>query len=135
MLLLQRDAVNFICGTKLNGHPESTVALMTMAGRREVLSTLTTDIGKILTAVHNIQPSGNLDLYSGILIAQLALKYRKSKNHRQRIIAFVGSPVTTDEKELVKLGKKLKKNNVSVDVVSFGEEVSFIVFYRRRHRI
>lgn len=26
-----------------------------------------------------------------------------------------------DEKSLVKLGKKLKKNNVALDVVSFGE--------------
>lgn len=27
-----------------------------------------------------------------------------------------------DDKALVKLGKKLKKNNVAVDVVNFGEE-------------
>ena len=35
---------------------------------------------------------------------------------------FVGSPIEEDEKSLVKLGKKLKKNNVAVDVINFGEE-------------
>jgi threonyl-tRNA synthetase len=40
-----------------------------------------------------------------------------------RIVAFVGSPVETEEKELVKLAKRLKKEKVNVDIVSFGEEV------------
>lgn len=53
---------------------------------------------------------------------QLALKHRQNKNQKQRIIVFVGSPIEEDEKSLVKLGKKLKKNNVAVDIVNFGEE-------------
>jgi 26S proteasome regulatory subunit N10 len=40
-----------------------------------------------------------------------------------RIVAFVGSPVEMEEKELVKLAKRLKKEKVNVDLVSFGEEV------------
>lgn len=39
-----------------------------------------------------------------------------------RIVAFVGSPVAAEEKELVKLAKKLKKEKVNVDVISFGED-------------
>lgn len=39
-----------------------------------------------------------------------------------RIVVFVGSPVDVDEKELVKLAKRLKKEKVNVDIVSFGEE-------------
>lgn len=50
------------------------------------------------------------------------MKHRQNKNQRQRIIVFVGSPVEEDEKTLVKLAKKLKKNNIAVDVVNFGEE-------------
>jgi 26S proteasome regulatory subunit N10 len=50
------------------------------------------------------------------------LKHRQNRNQRQRIIVFVGSPVESDEKSLVKLAKKLKKNNVAVDIVNFGEE-------------
>lgn len=39
-----------------------------------------------------------------------------------RIVAFIGSPIEIDEKELVKLAKRLKKEKVNVDVISFGEE-------------
>lgn len=41
-----------------------------------------------------------------------------------RIVAFVGSPVASEEKELVKLAKKLKKEKVNVDIISFGEDGS-----------
>jgi len=51
------------------------------------------------------------------------LKHRQGKNHKMRIIAFIGSPVGLDEKEIIKLAKRLKKEKVNVDVVSFGEEV------------
>ena len=40
-------------------------------------------------------------------------------------MVFVGSPLegaAADEKGMVKLAKRLKKNNVAVDVVSFGED-------------
>jgi len=119
----QSAAVNVIFGTKTQSNPENTVGVMTMAGKTpEVLVTPTQDIGKILVALHNLKIGGEADLATGIQIAQLALKHRLNKNQRQRIIVFVGSPLRADEKSLVKLGKKLKKNNVSIDVVSFGEE-------------
>ena len=41
-----------------------------------------------------------------------------------RIVAFVGSPLGVDEKEVLKLAKRLKKENVQIDVVNFGETVS-----------
>ncbi|GES85271.1 26S proteasome non-ATPase regulatory subunit 4 homolog [Rhizophagus clarus] len=102
---------------------ENTVGLLTMAGKGpEVLVTLTSDIGKILTALHNIKIGGKANLTTGIQVAQLALKHRQNKNQRQRIIVFVGSPIEADEKTLVKLAKKMKKNNVAVDIINFGEE-------------
>jgi hypothetical protein len=92
--------------------------------------TLTNDIGKILTSLNQVAISGKSDLATGVQIAQVApcfdvqlvLKHRENKNQKQRIIALVGSPIAEDEKNLVKLGKKLKKNNVAVDIVNFGEE-------------
>lgn len=46
---------------------------------------------------------------------------RREKQHqRQRIILFVGSPVSESKEALVKIAKKLKKNNVAVDLVLFG---------------
>ena len=84
--------------------------------------TLTTDSGKILAKLHAMQPKGELQLLSGIKIAHLALKHRLGKNHKTRIVVFVGSPIEAEEKELIKIAKKLKKEKVSVDVVSFGED-------------
>lgn len=52
---------------------------------------------------------------------QLALKHRQGKNHKMRIVVFVGSPIVGgEESDLVKLAKRLKKEKVNVDVVSFG---------------
>ena len=118
----QADAVNLACNVKTQQNPESTVGVMTMAGRGpEVLVTPTQDLGKILTALHGVSINGKTNFVATIHVAQLALKHRQNKNQRQRIIAFVGSPLEDDVKELVKLGKKLKKNNVAVDVINFGE--------------
>eukprot|EP00128_Syssomonas_multiformis_P015248 Colp12_sorted_trinity150504_noHs@8805 len=118
----QHDAVNLICGSKTQQNPENTVSVLTMGGRAEVLVTLTTDLGKILTSLHGVKLKSSIDLINSIQVAQLALKHRQNKNQKQRVIVFVGSPVDAEEKELVKLGKKLKKNNVSVDIINFGEE-------------
>lgn len=52
---------------------------------------------------------------------QLALKHRSEKSQRQRIIVFSCSPIDEDEKSLVKLAKKMKKNNVAIDIVAFGD--------------
>merc|ERR1719263_395182 len=45
-----------------------------------------------------------------------------NKTHAPRIILFVASPIREAEDKLVKLGKQLQKNEVSVDIVNFGEE-------------
>lgn len=122
-LQAQQDAVNLVCHSKTRSNPENNVGLLTLANV-EVLATLTSDVGRILSKLHRVQPQGTINLLTGIRIAHLALKHRQGKNHKMRIVAFVGSPVETEEKELVKLAKRLKKEKVNVDIVSFGEEVS-----------
>lgn len=54
-------------------------------------------------------------------IKKLALKHRQNKSQRQRIIVFTCSPIDEDEKNLVKLARKMKKNNVSIDFIAFGD--------------
>ncbi|XP_031842483.1 regulatory particle non-ATPase 10 isoform X2 [Nomia melanderi] len=120
-LQAQQDAVNLVCHSKTRSNPENNVGLITLANV-EVLATLTSDVGRILSKLHQVQPNGNLSLITGIRIAHLALKHRQGKNHKMRIVAFIGSPIEIDEKELVKLAKRLKKEKVNVDVISFGEE-------------
>ncbi|KAF0553332.1 vWA-like protein [Gigaspora margarita] len=119
----QKDAVNLIFSSKTQQNPENTVGMLTMAGKSpEVLVTLTSDHGKILTALHKTQIGGKINFTTGIQIAQLALKHRQNKNQRQRIIVFVGSPIEDDKNTLIKLAKRTKKNNIAVDVINFGEE-------------
>jgi len=123
----QQDAANLICAAKTQQNAESTVAVMTMAqsknrARAEVLVSLTPDLGKILSSVHSVKIGGEGNFSAAMQVAQLVLKHRQNKNQHQRIIAFVGSPIEETNDDLVKLAKKLKKNNVAVDIVNFGEE-------------
>jgi len=120
-LQAQQDAVNLIAHSKTRANPESNVALMTLSDLA-VLVTLTTDTAKLLAKLHQVGPIGDLKFVPGIKIAHLALKHRQGKNHKTRIVAFVGSPIEADEKDLVKLAKKLKKEKVNVDIINIGEE-------------
>eukprot|EP00235_Prasinoderma_singulare_P004020 CAMPEP_0119175534 /NCGR_PEP_ID=MMETSP1315-20130426/42421_1 /TAXON_ID=676789 /ORGANISM="Prasinoderma singularis, Strain RCC927" /LENGTH=388 /DNA_ID=CAMNT_0007169601 /DNA_START=9 /DNA_END=1175 /DNA_ORIENTATION=+ len=117
----QADAVNLLCGAKTQANPENTVGVMTMGGANaSVIVTPTADLGKILTALHGLPLEGKLNA-TGLQVAQLALKHRQNKNQRQRIVFFAGSLLEVETKALVKIGKKLKKNNVACDVIAFGE--------------
>ncbi|KAK6336337.1 hypothetical protein TWF696_001898 [Orbilia brochopaga] len=119
----QVDAVSLIFSAKTQANPESSVGLMSMGGNGpEVLATLTTDFGKILSGLHSTKISGSCHLSTGIQIAYLALRHRQNKSQRPRIIAFVGSPVAEDEKTLVRLAKKMKKHKIAIDFINFGEE-------------
>ncbi|KAH7307223.1 hypothetical protein KP509_22G050400 [Ceratopteris richardii] len=119
----QADAVHLICGAKTQSNPESTVGVLTMAGKGvRVLVTPTTDLGKIFSCMHGVEVGGSADITAAVQVAQLALKHRQNKNQRQRVIVFAGSPITADKALLEVVGKKLKKNSVSLDIVSFGEE-------------
>ncbi|KAF7318142.1 Multiubiquitin chain binding protein MBP1 [Mycena chlorophos] len=125
----QSDAVNTVVQTKIDSNPENTVGIMTMAGKGpEVLVTHTKEIGQILSALHTTQSKigGEIDIPTAIAVAQLALKHRSNKNLRQRIIVFVASPLTgpgADQEGMLKLAKKLKKNNVALDIVCYGDGI------------
>ncbi|CAD6505505.1 BgTH12-00996 [Blumeria graminis f. sp. triticale] len=120
----QSDAVSMIFTVITEANPESSVGLMSMGGKGpEVLVTLTTDYGKILEGLHRTKSKirGEGHLAAGIQVAGLALKHRQNKSQRQRIIVFTCSSIPEDEKTLIKLAKKMKKNNVSIDFVAFGD--------------
>jgi 26S proteasome regulatory subunit N10 len=118
----QQDAAGMICNDRTGSNPENTVGVLTMAGRGvDLLVSPTEDAGKILACFTRVATGGKTDFSSSVQIAQLALKHRKNKNGSQRIIVFVGSPLQEEIPALQKIGKQLKKNNVAVDVISFGE--------------
>ena len=116
----QQDAANLLVGAKTQSHAESTVGV---SAGTELLVSPSDDVGKILGAVHRVRmaPSDKSDICASVAVASLALKHRRNKNGAQRIVLFVGTPVTTDVKSLQKAGRQLKKNNVSIDVVALGE--------------
>lgn len=116
----QQDAANLLIGAKTQSHPESTVGV---SAGTELLVSPTDDVGKILSAVHRVQMAAvdTSDIPAAVSVASLALKHRRNKNGAQRIVLFVGTPVTADIKSLQKAGRLLKKNNVAIDVVALGE--------------
>ncbi|XP_055385883.1 26S proteasome non-ATPase regulatory subunit 4 [Condylostylus longicornis] len=117
----QKDGINLVCLTKVRSNPENNVGLLTLANTVEVLATLTSDVGRVFSKMHLVQPKGEINLLTGIRIAHLVLKHRQGKNHKMRIVVFVGSPVINEEADLVKLAKRLKKEKVNVDIVCFGD--------------
>jgi len=129
----QHDAANMIVGTKTQSNPESTVGVIAMTGEMdgsgaELLISPTDDMGKILTALHGvpIRSSSNggsdgSDITAAIQVASLALKHRRNKNGGQRVVVFVGSPLSSDARALQRCGRQLKKNNIAIDVICLGE--------------
>ena len=122
-LQAQIQAGGMIANSKTQQHPESSVGLISTAGSHvDVLLTPSQDIGKILSAIASTSFGGaeDCDLAKTVQVAQLTLKHRQNKNQRQRIVVFVGSPVTSSDKQLEQLGKTLKKNGVSIDIIAIA---------------
>jgi len=117
----QRDAAQCIARVKTNSHPENSVGVLAMGpGGVKVLVSPTNDMGKLLASLSESTLGGKADIGAGVQVAKLALQHRKGRG-AQRIIVFVGSPVENGDKELTKIAKQLKKNNVAIDIVSIGE--------------
>lgn len=131
----QSDAANMIVNQKTQSNPESTVGVIAMSSAgpssgAELLVSPTDDLGKILSALHGVPLCGEMvrngkdavDIAASVQVATLALKHRRNKNGAQRIVLFVGSPLSHAEtRAFVKAGKQLKKNNIFIDVIAMGE--------------
>lgn len=120
-LLAQRDAANLVARTKMRQNAENACGLLTMSNNH-LVTTLTTDQSKFMSVMAKIEADGECRFTAAVRVAQLSLKHRMNKNHKQRIVVFVCSPVQEEEKELVKVAKRLKKEKVSLDIISFGED-------------
>jgi 26S proteasome regulatory subunit N10 len=115
----QEEAANIIAQAKCEQNAESSVGLMVIAGKQvEILVTPVQDPGRILASFPSVKLGGRIQLSTAVQIAQLALKHRLNKNQRQRIVVFIASPVEESEDALTKLGQRLRKNNIAIDVVN-----------------
>jgi len=120
-LLAQRDAANLVARTKMRQNAENACALLTMSNNH-LVTTLTTDQNKFMSVMAKVEANGECRFTAAVRVAQLSLKHRMNKNHKQRIVIFVCSPVTEEEKEIIKVAKRLKKEKVNLDIISFGED-------------
>lgn len=120
-LSAEQEAAFHVFTTKLNANPQNTVGLMTLSGTVKV--SFVSSSGRFQAGLRETQidRTENPTLCKAIQVAQLALRHRHS-TQRQRIIAFIGSPVSDSEQDLKKLAAKLKKNGIALDLVSFGQE-------------
>uniref|UniRef100_A0A0K0DS66 26S proteasome non-ATPase regulatory subunit 4 n=1 Tax=Strongyloides stercoralis TaxID=6248 RepID=A0A0K0DS66_STRER len=118
----QKDAISLLFQCKTRSNPENAVGLLTMADDVRVRSTMTQDDRKLFIKLHEVEIENVSKVVPAIRTAHLALKHRPNKNHKMRIIVFVGSPIEDiNNSDLIKLAKKLKKEKVNVDIVCFGE--------------
>ena len=76
--------------------------------------------GVIMAAISKVEVWGDSNFSRSIMVASLSLKHRANKNQRQRIIAMVASPLKESVKDLEAIGKKLAKNQISIDVINLG---------------
>jgi 26S proteasome regulatory subunit N10 len=89
--------------------------------RVRLLCSPTDDESKLLASLHGLSARGSSNFIAAVKTAYLALKHRKVTHGAQRIVVFVGSPVSSTEQQLADLGASLAKNNVLADVVCLGE--------------
>merc|ERR1712134_108406 len=100
-LLAQRDAANLVARTKMRQNAENACRLLTMSNNH-LVTTLTTDQSKFMSVMAKIEADGECRFTAAVRVAQLSLKHRMNKNHKQRIVVFVCSPVQ-EEANQVKL--------------------------------
>ncbi|GJY96124.1 26S proteasome non-ATPase regulatory subunit 4 [Tanacetum coccineum] len=106
----------------VQSNPENNVGVLTLAGNdARVLWLPTTDDAGIDIGCCSTGIFEDPNLEAGIMAAEMALKPFQNEN-RLRILVFIGGPVKDKKKRLEMTGKRLKENNVAVDVVSFGEQ-------------
>ena len=89
-----------------------------------IQSSLTTKYIKTSQAVAQAKRGGHAELEHGIRCAFLALRHRNPEITTRRVIAFIGSPHTLDEKSADKLAADANREGVSVDIIAFGDDVN-----------
>ncbi|CAA9994262.1 unnamed protein product, partial [Nesidiocoris tenuis] len=120
-LKAQCEAAGFIVQTVLTTHPENHVGIVTFSNN-QVVTNLSINEAQLITQIHKINYGGVTRFSQGIALAQLMLKHRPVRTHKCRIIVFLGSPVHLSESEATTLGKRLKKCNIFLDIVKFGDD-------------
>lgn len=54
---------------------------------------MTSEDRKLFSKLHEINVEGSAKFMNAIKVAHLALKHRQNRNHKMRIVIFIGSPI------------------------------------------
>lgn len=116
------EVANLLVSAKMQLNAENTIGFLTSGGDAcKVFETLTMDLDRVLASLTEVKMSGRVSHFSAALrIAALALSHRANPLSEKRIVVFVGSPIKETVGELEALAKKLRKDEVAVDVILFG---------------
>lgn len=94
----------------------------------EIICTPSTDITKVSSFLYGIKIAGQqkmsnvtMTIIQALQTAALALKHRLNPILSQRIICFVASTIVENVEELKIICKKLKKNNIALDIIAIGD--------------
>jgi hypothetical protein len=119
----QKEAVLMISKTILSQNMLNNVGIVALSNETQLIQTLTSSSDIICRKLDTIETNGQIDLISGIRTAFSEIINRAPKRLRMRIIAFVGSFVNSNLKELKDLAKELREAKVLliVDIISFGK--------------
>ncbi|CAK75728.1 unnamed protein product (macronuclear) [Paramecium tetraurelia] len=119
----QQEAIELYINVVIDSNMESGMGLILGGGKQvRLLMTPTNDRDLIQGQFHKTRLEGNLQFSVALQQASLALKHRINKQQHQRIVAFVASPIEEEADTLVNLAKRLKKNNIAIDLINFGEQ-------------
>ncbi|CAD8099521.1 unnamed protein product [Paramecium primaurelia] len=119
----QQEAIELYINVVIDSNMESGMGLILGGGKQvRLLMTPTNDRDLIQGQFHKTRLEGNLKFSVALQQASLALKHRINKQQHQRIVAFVASPIEEEVDTLVNLAKRLKKNNIAIDLINFGEQ-------------
>ncbi|CAD8191549.1 unnamed protein product [Paramecium octaurelia] len=119
----QQEAIELYINVVIDSNMESGMGLILGGGKQvRLLMTPTNDRDQIQGQFHKTRLEGNLQFSVALQQASLALKHRINKQQHQRIVVFVASPIEEEVDTLVNLAKRLKKNNIAIDLINFGEQ-------------
>ncbi|EKF99391.1 proteasome regulatory non-ATPase subunit, putative [Trypanosoma cruzi] len=121
-----QEAASLLSNAKIQMNAENTVGFLTLGGNAcTVFETLTLDVERVMCSLANISIRGKRCHFSqGLQIASLALSHRTNPRAEKRIVAFIGTPLSETDEELEKLARKLRKDDVAVDIVGICVEAN-----------
>jgi 26S proteasome regulatory subunit N10 len=121
-ILAVQEAANILISAKMQQNAENTVGFLTMGGKAcNVVESLTADADRVQASLTKIPLVGDRAHFARALqIACLALSHRSKPHAEQRIVVFIGSEIREESSALEALAKKLRKDNVAVDIVALG---------------